>query len=281
MARQLRVLVATASALAIAVLIPTPARAAAAPGVAYVRLAHLSPDGPEVDVYLTPLSAGSTVKKQKFPGVGYGVVSAYLSLPPGAYRVAMRLANAPESEPAKISADANVVAGKAYTVAGTGHFDQLGLTLIEDDLSLPAAGKSKVRILQASVRAPVLTVTVSNGETIASGLQFATSSPYKQVSAGRWNLSLKPAGGGSATPLAVNLAAGNVYSVIVLDGPDGLSAELRTDAGRDGPVPADSVDAGRPGSTTPLYLAGAGAALLAVLGFAAMAAARRRRGVWR
>ena len=56
---------------------PTAASAATAK-VGYVRLAHLSPDTPDVDVYLDSVS--TSAKEQVFPGVGYGVVSPYLSL---------------------------------------------------------------------------------------------------------------------------------------------------------------------------------------------------------
>jgi len=49
---------------------------AAAAGVGYVRLAHLSPDTPEVDVYQS--AQGGSAPAQKFPGVGYDTVSNYL-----------------------------------------------------------------------------------------------------------------------------------------------------------------------------------------------------------
>ena len=57
-----------------------------------MRLAHLSPDTPAVDLYL---SAPGAVEPRVFPGIGYGVVSAYLPLPAGRYAVAMRGAGAP------------------------------------------------------------------------------------------------------------------------------------------------------------------------------------------
>ena len=64
--------------------IPVPAGAATgADTVGYVRLAHLSPDTPAVDVYL---AAPDSTKPRVFPGVGYGVVSDYLELAPGPVR---------------------------------------------------------------------------------------------------------------------------------------------------------------------------------------------------
>src|SRR5205085_9575316 len=70
--------------------------ASAADPVGYVRLAHLSPDTPDVDVYLNAVGGGSA---QVFKGVGYGVVSRYLAVPAGNYAVSMRPAGAPATDP--------------------------------------------------------------------------------------------------------------------------------------------------------------------------------------
>src|SRR6187551_1485257 len=79
------------AASATIVLAATPAQAA---GDGYVRLAHLSPDTPAVDVYLK--SDSGAVKDQKFDGVAYGALSDYLRLPVGTYSVAMRKTGAAE-----------------------------------------------------------------------------------------------------------------------------------------------------------------------------------------
>ena len=122
----------------VATLVPLlPAAPAAAAGpVGYVRLAHLSPDTPDVDVYLTAVTGGTP---QRFPGVGYGTVSNYLTVPTGTYAVSMRAAGAPASDPPVLTTNVTVADGKAYTVAGVGKHADLGLKVIEDDLSLPPA----------------------------------------------------------------------------------------------------------------------------------------------
>src|SRR6187551_991494 len=73
------------------------AQAAATSSDGYVRLAHLSPDTPAVDVYLSAVSGD--MKEQTFPAVDYGVVSQYMPLPAGTYTVAMRTAGSPETDP--------------------------------------------------------------------------------------------------------------------------------------------------------------------------------------
>jgi hypothetical protein len=62
---------------------------------AYLRLAHLSPDTPTVDVYVD--SAADPSRSFVVPGVGYGVVSQYQPLAPDSYVISMRAAGAPAS----------------------------------------------------------------------------------------------------------------------------------------------------------------------------------------
>ncbi|MEV8514830.1 DUF4397 domain-containing protein [Dactylosporangium sp. NPDC051484] len=267
--RRLAALVAAALAgVGLTVLDASPAAAA---GVGYVRLAHLSPDTPAVDVYLSSVSGA--IAQQKFDAVGYGTVSKYLPLPPGTYAVAMRRKGDPSSAAPVLSTQATVEEGRAYTVAGTGRFADLGLRVIVDDLGLPEAGTAKVRVVQASVKQPILDVAVAGGARIADGVQFATTTSYQTVEPGRWTLRLtQPGVTGTATTLAAQLKAGAVYSLIILDGSGGLTAQLRTDASSGG-VPEGGVDTGAGGTAgehgmSPLLPIGGGAALvlLAVAG---------------
>lgn len=250
---------------------------AAAAGAGYVRLAHLSPDTPAVDVYLT--SESGAVDEQIFPGVAYGAMSEYLRLPAGAYSVAMRQAGADPSSRPVLTTQVTVEDGAAYTVAGVGRYADLGLRVLRDDLKLPDPAESKVRIIQASVRAPVLDVRVQNGPVIADAVQFATTTDYRQVKPGRWTVRVQPTGGGRSTTLPCTLSAGNVYSLLVLDAENGaLRPELHIDAGRQGTVPRGGVATGaggtQPGSPMPMALLAAGVAAVLVGGL--VAAIRRR-----
>ncbi|MEV0128353.1 DUF4397 domain-containing protein [Dactylosporangium sp. NPDC050688] len=282
-----RARVAAASAAAVLLGIGTAlagASPATAAGVGYVRLAHLSPDTPAVDVYLSAVNG--SMATQKFDAVGYGVVSKYLPLAPGTYAVAMRLPGAAADSPPVLSTQATVVEGKAYTVAGVGKFTDLGLRVIPDDLALPDQSKAKVRVVQASVKQPVLDVSIAGGAKVAGNVEFATTTDYQLVDPGKWTLRLSaPSGTTAATTVTASLKAGSVYSLIVLDGRSGLTAQLRTDATGNG-VPAGGVDTG--GGGTAGHLAGSrlggwqGAALvagpLALLAAGGALLLRRRRG---
>ncbi|MFG1604265.1 DUF4397 domain-containing protein [Actinoplanes sp. NPDC049265] len=256
-----------AAALAVLAAVTLSASPAAAADDGYVRLAHLSPDTPQVDVYLKAESG----KEQTFPGVGYGVMSPYLRLPTGTYSVAMRKAGAdPKTKPV-LTTQVSVQSGKAYTVAGVGRYADLGLRVLQDDLALPGAGESKVRIIQASVRAPVLDVGVNNGPKIADGVQFATTTDYRQVKPGSWKVKVQPSGGGRSSTLPCTLGAGSVYSLLVLDAKGGgLKPELHIDAGGQGQVPQGGVATGgggtQPSSPMPMALTVAGVAALLTAG---------------
>jgi uncharacterized protein DUF4397 len=281
--RQFAILVSTA--LAVPIVAATPAAAAQA-AQGYVRLAHLSPDTPEVDVYLS--SVAGSVDEQTFPGVGYGVVSGYQALPAGTYAVSMRLAGADPSTPPVLTTQVEVAADGAYTVAGVGRNADLGLDVIEDDLAMPASGKAKVRVVHASVRAPVLTMAVADGPTIASDVTFASTTPYEEVDPGTWTLEIRPEGSGEPTTKQTTLEEGNIYTCLVLDDgeSDGLTWNMLLDAGREGIVPTGGVETGAGGlqsagaaggpTLVPLTVVGAAlAAGLIVLGVRRRVAVRR------
>jgi len=272
--RRLGSAVAACAVVAVVTLFASPARAASD---GYVRLAHLSPDTPAVDVYLR--SESGAIKPQTFKGVAYGAMSAYLRLPAGNYQVAMRKAGAAPGTKPVITTEVGVTGGGAYTVAGVGRFADLGLRVLQDDLKLPDPGKSKIRIIQASVKAPVLDVAGKNGSKIADGVAFATTTEYREVNPGKWSVQVVPTGGGKTSVLPCTLGAGSVYSLIVLDDQGGgLKPELHVDAERQGTVPRGGVATGdggsQPGSPVPMALLFAGIA--AVLIGAVVVLLRRR-----
>jgi Domain of unknown function (DUF4397) len=241
----------------------------------YVRLGHFSPDTPKVDVYLTSFSRPDW--KLTLKGVGYGALSPYERLQPDLYTVAMRAAGAAPSSPPVLTINVKAVAGQAYTVAGVGPYAGLGLTILRDDLSLPPKGKARVRIIEASARAKAVSVTMSNGVSISPSLDFAKTSGYATVPAGSWTLRVQSTSRSdlqATTP--VGLAAGDVYTVLVLDSDSGgLTLQTRTDAKSMAVTPAGGVETGlggtapRPGrgvAWLPIGLTAAGGALLAAAG---------------
>ncbi|MGY1812006.1 DUF4397 domain-containing protein [Blastococcus sp. SYSU D00820] len=248
-----------------------------------LRLAHLSPDTPAVDVYVDSVSdpaAGLT-----FPAVGYGTVSDYQAVPPGSYAISMRPAGADPATPPVLSTTVQVAADQARTVAGVGPFADLGLEVLEDDLTPPPPGSARVRVVAAASGAPTIDVALADGTAIADGAAFADTTDYVDVPAGGTGLRVTPAGGTPAD-LPVQVEAGSVYSVLVLDSPGGgLTVQTALDAASPGVVPVGGVEAGAGGTAgdasgdavLPTVLTAGGVTLLAggVL-FAVVSGAARR-----
>ena len=84
--------------------------------VGWIRLAHLSPNTPAVDVYL--YSFGNPKAEIVLHHVSYGTVSPFEQVAAGDYTVAMRSSGAPPGSKPVLSTAVDITAGHAYTVAG-------------------------------------------------------------------------------------------------------------------------------------------------------------------
>jgi hypothetical protein len=259
----------------VAVLLLLFAVPASAAGVGYLRLAHLSPDTPQVDVYVTPAAdpSGTIVVK----GVGYGAVSDYRAVPAGDYTVAMRASGAAADSPPVLSLTATIAEGRAYTVAGTGKYANLGLKVLDDDLTPPPAGQSRIRIIDAAATAPSLDVTFGDGRPLAGSVGFAANTPYTTVAAGSWTLKVSAPGGPTAS-VPCELAANGVYTMVLLDRNGTFAGQMHQDAAGSSVVPVGGVETGMGGTAAPGLPFVLAAGVLLLVGGSAGLVARRRAG---
>ena len=208
------------------------ASAAANQGIGWVRCANLSPGTPE-DMYLYPFGNPShpTVLRHE----GYGSVSDYMPVSAGQYTVAMRPVGAAASSPPSVSTSFMVAAGSNYTVASIGSATARQLEVLTDQMAGAAGSKVLVRVIQASVKQPQVTVGVGT-DTLARDLAFGSASGYQAVRPGTPTVTFSAPGGRAALP--VTLAAGSVHTIVVLDGASGLKIDNLTDeAGQPGRPP--------------------------------------------
>jgi uncharacterized protein DUF4397 len=220
-----------------------PASAKARDG--WIRLAHFSPNTPAVDVYL--YSFGDPKAMIVLRHVGYGAVSPYEKVKVGQYTVAMRGAGAKASSPPVLSTTVQITPDGAYTVAGVGPNKGIKLQVIRDRLNTPP-GKSLVRVIQASLRHPRVTVTAA-GHVLVHNLAFSHMTSYRAVKPGDWMVSVR--GGGRHAGKTVPLTAGTIHTVVVLDGSHGkLQLTDLVDAAGSGVMPQGGADTGF-GGTAP------------------------------
>lgn len=259
-----RIAVAVAVALGLLLAGASVATAQEGGGQAYLRLAHLSPDTPDVDVYVG--SVADPALSFVVPGVGYGAVSPYRALPAGAYVISMRAAGAPADSPAVISTGVDARPGAAYTIAGVGMSAALGLKVLSDRLDIPMAGTARVRVINGAVSAPVVDVGPAGGTIWASGVRFATDTSYTEVPLGDWPLQVS-APGRPTVALPVRLDANSVYTVLLVDRDGSLVVELIQDSAGSGVVPVGGVETGFGGTDRNRSAVDlAGGALLAAVG---------------
>jgi hypothetical protein len=252
-----------------------PAGSAAAQN-GWVRIAHLSPDAPAMDIYLYPF--GSPGHPTVLRDVSYGNVSAYMAVPPGQYTVAMRGFGAPASSTPALDSSFMVTARTAYTVAALGPDPGLRVEVLKDQMS-PPTGKALVRIVQASLKEHK--VTVSYGpDILARQLAFGVATSYATVSPGVQTVQFTASGAHTAIP--VKLAADTVHTIVVLDDPSGLKIDALMDAAGSQIMPKGGTSTGLGGMASspaadpaPWLLTTAAGALLAAAGFAGLRRSRR------
>jgi hypothetical protein len=241
------IMVLATSAVLLGMGIPAAAAAfasSAATGTGWIRLAHLSPNTPAVDVYLYAFD--NSTAEIVLHHVAYGTVSPYEPVAAGDYSVAMRAAGASATSQPVLSTSVTVAAGHAYTVAGVGPESGLRLQVLDDELTTPP-GQALVRVIQASLKEQV--VTVSLGSTVlASSLKFADVSPYQAVSPGTETVTVTS--GGTEASESVTLPVDTVHTLVVLDGAGGLEIDNLEDASGSGQPPLGGVETGF-GGTAP------------------------------
>lgn len=251
-------------------------------GGGWVRMAHLSPDTPGVDVSLTSLAGAKA--QPTLRNIRYGDVSAYRRLPAGTYVAAMTPAGAGSTTP-KIEQTITVKDGYAYTVAAVGREADLSVKVIPDDLTPPAQGTAKIRLLQASTVAPRVDVNAVQGPTLARDAAFGTATGYAEIDPGVWTVKVTPTSGSAdAVRSKVTTQPGSVNTVVVLDGPRGQVevTQLKDASGASAmPKKKTGVETGEGGTATDIVGTAPGhpardlSLLAAALGVAGLAVGRR------
>jgi hypothetical protein len=247
---------------------PAASAAPAAVRDGWIRIAHLSPEAPAMDMYVYPF--GNPGRPVVLKDVSYGAVSAYVAVVPGQYTVAMRGFDAPATSKPALTASFMVTAGAAYTLAALGPDPGLRTEVLKDQMTAPA-GKAVVRVLQASLKQH--RVTVSYGPAVlARQLSFGAATSYQPVSPGVQTVRF--AAPGERATMPVNMAADSVHTIVVLDDSSGLKVDAVTDAVGSRIMPTGAVSAGfggtaprPPANALPWLVMIAAGALLTAAGF--------------
>ncbi|WP_226481162.1 DUF4397 domain-containing protein [Natrinema amylolyticum] len=156
-----------------------------AESMANVRVAHLSPDAPNVDVYV----GGDPVLED----VPYRDVSDYLELEPDTYEVMITAAG--DADTVVFDEELEIPEGE-FTIAALGELSEENQpfepAVLEDDVSDPG-DDARVRLVHASPDAPAVDVTVGDGETVLfEGAEFGDAATT-EVPGDEYALEVRPA----------------------------------------------------------------------------------------
>lgn len=164
-------------------------------GNASLRVAHLSPDAPSVDV----LVDGEPIAEN----VSFGNLTDYIKVAPGEYRITIAAANNSSME---VFNQSVTLGGAAYTAAAIGEIGENGtqpfeVLILEDRTEQPSTSAA-ARLVHAAPDAGAVDVTINtsgmenaNNETMVlfDNVTFGTATEYVEVPAGTYNLDIREA----------------------------------------------------------------------------------------
>ena len=193
-------------------------------GMAMLRAAHLSPDAPEVDIWVDGVRVLENVPFETF--------SNYLDVPAGDRRIQVTPAGL--STPVVIDATVTLDMGMAYTVAATGLLGDGDLSpiVLVDERSTSTSGEPWVRFAHTSPDAPAVDIVVAGGPTLFDAVGFRQLAGYNPVGAGTYDLEVRLDDGGalalsipgvkldpnkSYTAFAVGLAGDNTLKALLIE----------------------------------------------------------------
>jgi len=199
---------------------------------ARLRVAHASPDAPNVDVWIDDAVA--------LADVGFADVTEYAALAPGVYAVKVTPSGA--AEPVVLETSVTLTEGSDYTALAGGLLQDIDLVLFQDDAGVPAPGTAHVRFVHASPDAPAVDVAVKDGPVLLGDVAFGEATEYVAAPAGTYDLEVRPTGTITAALELpdVALAAGSVYSFFAMGlvaGDPALRAVVVVDAASTLPEP--------------------------------------------
>lgn len=179
---------------------------------ARLRVAHASPDAPDVDVYVDGTAA--------VEGLAFRSVTDYLEVPTGDREIAVKVAGTDTTVfgPVEVELDAEDYTAVARGEVTDGADTDFTVSLFEDTNGANLDDEARVRAIHASPDAPAVDVTVNDGAvTLFEGVEFGESSGYAVVDADEYEVEIRPAGGGDPVfETTATLDAGSTYTAFAV-----------------------------------------------------------------
>jgi uncharacterized protein DUF4397 len=211
--------------------------------VTQVRFIDASPDAPALDLYQNP----SQSSQASLYSVGFGTVSSYMLLAPGAYT---QTADVAGTQQQIATARGSFAAGGQYTVLAGNIAANLQMTILKDQATPAPGGEVALRFLgQATRTGPVDLYLLAPGATlsgltpIATDIGLGANTGYIDVPSNTYSIVALPAGSAptsASVPLFTGsqalYPAGSVRTILLIDQPPLTTSGLQI-------ITADDFDA--------------------------------------
>jgi hypothetical protein len=168
---------------------------------ANVNFINASPDGPAANLFIDNI-------QRTMAAVSYGNASGYNKTFLGDQDVQIRSTG---TETVLASSPGQFNANEQYTYFLVGPNSNLGILAIVDDLAVPAAGKAKIRYINASPNAPSATLSFGN-VVLVNAQNFRGVAAPVEVNAGTYALTALSGNSRSAVS-TVTLESGKIYTI--------------------------------------------------------------------
>lgn len=160
----------------------------------YLRVAHLGPDAPAVDVYLD----NETV----VTNASFGDLTPYLAVHAGTYNVTITPAGdnttVVHAENVTLEPRAALTVAASGELAGDENNSTFGLHVYTDDALHPGPNSSALRVVHLSPDAGAVTLTIDNGTTtLAENLTNGELMDYQTIAPGNYTVEIREADGTS------------------------------------------------------------------------------------
>ena len=195
--------------------------------VSQVRVIHVSPDAPALDIRQTSAQPRSVSGQMGLYNLSFGTVSSYMPISPGTYTQAAYTAGTQQQ---LASVHGKVLDGGQYTLLTSNIVANLQMTLLRDRSTPAPAGQVALRFLHQATRVgPVDLYLQRTGDSvgamtpIAAGLAFGRDTDYITVPAGTFSMIVMPAGSALSsapafTTAQVSYPSTAVRSILLVDG---------------------------------------------------------------
>ena len=150
---------------------------------AHVRVAHLSPDAPAVDVLVNGTVA--------FRNLSFKGITSYAILPPAYYHIQV----VPTGKKTPVVIDVTVqIPDYTFTIAAENVLSSITPFIYQDNTTHPSLGSAAVRFIHAAPDAPAVDIAVAGGPVIFSNVSFTQNSDYVVIPVGKYNLEVRISG---------------------------------------------------------------------------------------